>query len=275
MATFRAASEDEDEKLSLILCNAFLPLWNHNWFQNISTPLNPIPLTNEYKPQIPLTPLQTSRLKFYHALIKLTRAHGGSISITSVPQTSPPNTTPSPTQVDDIGAIILWLPPKKRITLPFSIPKLLTSGFLSALANYGLTSIYRLQAIFESNVDQMFATHVQAKSGFLPADCGFVQMLAINPKFAGRGYASALLGWKCARHFEEFGGVPVILDTTTEAGVRAYLRLGFEVLEERMVHTGTDAGGILLKGDAGGGVKEEAARVCVQRVMMKMPDDNV
>ncbi|QDS72787.1 hypothetical protein FKW77_005727 [Venturia effusa] len=270
MTTFRAATEDEDDKLSLILCNAFLPLWNHNWFQNLSAPLNPIGLTDEYKPEHRLTSLQASRVRFYHALIRLTRAHGGSISVASVPLESSRD-NPSNTSLDDIGAIILWLPPKKRIKLPGSIPKLLTSGFVGAMIGYGLKSIYRVQAIFENNVEQMFNAHVKARSGFQPADCGFVQMLASNPKFVGRGYASALLDWKCEKHFEEFEGVPVILDTTTEQGIRAYFRLGFEVLEERPVATGTDARGITLKRDADESVKEEAAKMCVQRVMMKIP----
>jgi len=176
------------------------------------------------------------------------------------------------TAADDIGAIILWLPPKKHVALPGSIPKLLTSGFVGALASYGLRSTYRIQAVFESNVEQMFTSTVKAKSGFQPADCGFVQMLAINPRFAGKGYASALLKWRCEQHFEEFEGVPVILDTTTEQGLRAYGRLGFELLDERKVFTGTDSRGITLKKNAEESVKEEAAKICIQRVMIRMSD---
>lgn len=172
---------------------------------------------------------------------------------------------------DDIGAILLWLPPKRRFALPASVPKLATTGFLRALTGYGLRCIYRIQVIFEGNVEQMFDATVKTKSGFYPADCGFVQMVAINPKFAGKGYASALLKWKCEQHFQEFKGVPVILDTTTEQGIRAYERLGFELLDERKVITGTDANGFPLKEDAEESVKEEAARICIQRVMIKIP----
>lgn len=143
------------------------------------------------------------------------------------------------------------------------------------MTTYGLKSIYRLQAIFENNVNQMFSLHVKAKSGFQPADCGFVQMLAINPKFAGKGYASALLKWRCEQHFQDFKDIPVILDTTTEQGIRAYVRLGFELLDERKVETGTDSSGIALKKDAESSVKEEAAKICIQRVMMKMPEKHV
>jgi hypothetical protein len=141
------------------------------------------------------------------------------------------------------------------------------------MTGYGLKSIYRVQAIFEANVEQMFASTVKPKSGFQSANCGYVQMLASNPKYAGKGYASALLKWKCEQHFENFKGVPVILDTTTEQGMRVYVRLGFELLDEKKVATGTDARGITLKTDAEESVKEEAARICIQRVMIRMPDN--
>jgi GNAT superfamily N-acetyltransferase len=290
MASYRAAGVEEDDKLSLILCNAFLPLWyaylllamfkpnsnnversrNHNWFQNISAPLEPVQFTEDYKPQPPLTSLQSSRVQFYHGLIKMTRAHEGSIYVASLPSDSTSDVQ-DVVKRDDIGAILLWLPPKKRFSLPSSIPKLATTGFLRALRGYGLRCIYRIQVIFEGNVEQMFNATVKPKSGFHPADCGFVQMVAINPKYAGKGYASALLKWKCEQHFQEFKRVPVILDTTTEQGIRAYKRLGFDLLDERKVATGTDAGGFPLKKDAEENVKEEAARICIQRVMIKIP----
>jgi len=192
------------------------------------------------------------------------------VCIASVPPLAPEGTQDTP-EAKDIGAILLWLPPKKRVIIPSSIPKLYSSGFLSALKSYGLKSTYRIQGVFEANVEAMFNTTVRAR-GFEPSECGFVQMLARNPKFDRRGYASDLLKWRCARHFEEFEGTPVILDTTTEQGIRAYVRLGFEQLDETKVVTGTDARGIILKKDVEESVKEEAARVCVQRVMILMPD---
>jgi GNAT superfamily N-acetyltransferase len=243
---------------------------NHNWFQNISSPLDPIQFTDHYKSRQPLTSLQSSRVKFYHALVKLVRLTEGSILLASVPFSSPEGVQNEP-KTDDIGAILLWLPPKKRVSLPRSIPKIYASGFLGALKSYGLNSLWRILGVFEANVEKMLNAQVKPR-GFQPSECGFVQMLASNPKYAGKGYASALLKWQLQRHFEEFEGVPVILDTSTEQGVRAYLKLGFELLDQRKVATGTDARGIALKRDTEDSVKEEATKVCAQRVMIKMPD---
>jgi GNAT superfamily N-acetyltransferase len=209
-------------------------------------------------------------VKFYHALIKLVRLIGGSVSVASVP-TSTPESSNDDSKTDDIGAILLWLPPKKRVTLPGSILKLYTAGYFGAAKRYGLKSLYRVEGVFEGNVKAMFDDKVKSR-GFDPADCGFVQLVAANPKFQGKGYANSLLKWQCERHFEEFKGVPVILDTTTERGIRSYVRLGFELLDQRKVTTGTDARGIKLKKDAEESIKQEADRICIQRVMIKMPD---
>lgn len=56
---------------------------------------------------------------------------------------------------------------------------------LSFVLCNAFTSGFVVQAIFENNVEQMFNAHVKAKSGFQPADRGFVQMIAINPRLAG------------------------------------------------------------------------------------------
>ncbi len=71
------------------------------------------------------------------------------------------------------------------------------------------------------------------------------------------------------RHAVRFPGVGVCLDTTTEEGVRAYLRLGFEEIGKIAVETGTDATGIRLREDADEETCAEGRRVCIQRVMIK------
>jgi ribosomal protein S18 acetylase RimI-like enzyme len=96
-------------------------------------------------------------------------------------------------------------------------------------------------------------------------------MLAINPKYAGKGYASALLAHQIGEHFKAFPSKPVILDTSTEQGVRVYERLGFQLLEERPVATRTDSRGISPSKDKALALKE-AKTVCVQRVMIKAPE---
>src|ERR1700759_5183011 len=103
----------------------------------------------------------------------------------------------------------------------------------------------------------MFATATK-QFGVKAEDCGFVQMVACNPQYAGKGYASKLLARQIELHQAEFPGVPVVLDTTTQQGIRAYERLGFKLFGERKVATGTDKMGIKLKKGAGTDVIAEA-----------------
>lgn len=98
-----------------------------------------------------------------------------------------------------------------------------------------------------------------------------MQMIAANQRYAGKGYASTLLEWQMKQHFKTHPQAPIVLDTTTEQGIRAYKKLGYELLAETPVDTGTDAKGMKLKSDASKDVKEEAKKTCVQRVMLKMP----
>jgi len=132
------------------------------------------------------------------------------------------------------------------------------------MLSYGLTGIYRVNFVFEENINKLFA-----EAGIKADNCGFVQMLAANPDFKGKGSAGRLLEWQIQRHAVQYPGFGVCLDTTTEAGVRAYLRLGFEETGKMAVKTGTDATGIKLREDADEEGCAEAMRVCIQRVMIQ------
>jgi len=136
------------------------------------------------------------------------------------------------------------------------------SGFLGTILAYGIVGTYRINFVFEANVDAMFA-----KAGIPAEGYGFVQMLAANPENRGKGSASRLLKWRMRRHNEEYPGVPVVLDTTTTEGVRAYLRLGFEEVGSVAVDTGTDSAGFNLSKDASEEVRRAGRETCVQRVM--------
>ncbi|KAF2435973.1 hypothetical protein EJ08DRAFT_655677 [Tothia fuscella] len=273
MSTFRPAEINEDERLSIILCNAFLTLWNHNWFHGIAKPLKPIEYSTgladnslDYTITKPLTSHQSSRRQFYLSLIKLTRLHGGDIHVNLI-------RSDEHNGHDDYGAILLWLPPGKQGGSIFTeLPLLYQSGFLNLTLpwKYGPGAFHRTDSVYETNVREMFDATLKPR-GFNPRECGFVQMLAANPVYAGKGYASKLLAWRIAKHFEEFPTVPVILDTSTEQGVRTYERMGFDLLDERNVDTGTDALGIKLAKGVDESVREEGRRTCVQRVMLRMP----
>ena len=217
-----------------------------------------------------MTHLQSCRVQLYLSLIKMTRLLGGSILIASVP-TSSDNADRSG---KDVRAILLRLPPFKRMSI-FDLPKLWQLGFLSLILpwNYGITGFYRIQLVFEANVKSMFARSLSdlPSRGFREEDCGFVQMLASNPSYAGKGYASTLLKYQMERHFEQHPSQPVILDTTTMQGIKAYEKLDFRLLAQTAVQTNTDARGIRLKTDQDEKVREDGRKTCIQRVMVKMP----
>jgi hypothetical protein len=70
---------------------------------------------------------------------------------------------------------------------------------------------------------------------------------------------------------------PVILDTTTEQGVRSYERLGFEVVGRFVPETGTDKDGYKISKKLGKDervrLSKEAKEHTVMKVMIKMPPD--
>jgi len=267
--TFRAATLEEDDVLSRILCNAFLPLWNHNWFHCVSEPLKPVAIgrVNGEAPQ--MSKLQTSRVKFYRSLIRLTRLIGGSVMVAEV------SSSGTADSVDKhFGAILLWLPPFKRLS-DIDIITMWRSGMLSLMPpwHYGVKGFYRVMMVFESNVHSMFSKTLPKlpPKGYKEQECGFVQMIASNPDYAGKGYASKLLKYQMDQHFAQHPDKPVILDTTTHQGIRAYERLGFKLLAETPVTTDTDEMGIRLKNPVREEVRQRSKDTCIQRVMAKLP----
>jgi GNAT superfamily N-acetyltransferase len=240
----RPALPSEDELCSRILTNAFLPIWNHNWFQNISKPLAPVPLNQIQSPE-PLTPLQAARTRFYLSLIKSTRLLGGEVFVNVVEGEAE--------ESNRIGAILLWLPRQARMTIT-SVSIIYRSGFLRTMYEYGLTGIHRISTVFEGNIATMFKA-----AGVDEVEFSFVQMLAVNPVFKGRGLGAQLLRWRVER-CEGQGGV--VMDTSTMQAVRVYQKMGFKVLGEKEVKTGCDGVGIRLQKG-----KQEDVRH-VQMVMM-------
>lgn len=210
---------------------------------------------------------QGTRVHFYRSMINLVSIWGGLVLVAEVPGSGSANGI-------NIGAIMMWLPPNVREGT-FGMFQIWQSGLLSLLApwRYGITGFYRITAVFETNVKSMFEKTLKdvRPSGYNEEECGFVQMIASNPAHAGKGYASALLKHQMEEHFTQFPDKPVILDTTTKQGLNAYERLGFELLAQTPVDTGTDAGGIRLKVNADESARKLAKETCVQRVMIKVP----
>jgi hypothetical protein len=236
-----------------------------------------------------LTALQKARLGFYRFLIKLTRGIGGDVNIVTIPSPAAPD-------IELVAAILLWCPPYKRNATAFGIQMiketriLYNAGIISSvLVGYGIGGFHRVTDIYEACIHKMFKKALDRR-GSKFEECGFVQMLAMNtePEYdhvlKGKGLARQLLQWRIDRHWEECkdpatgtGGklTPVILDTTTDQGIEAYKKLGFELGEQYHFDTGTDKDGFKLAKDMS---KEERARLaaeakerCFTAVMLKMP----
>ena len=96
-------------------------------------------------------------------------------------------------------------------------------------------------------------------------------MIASNPEYAGKGYASKFLKYQMDQHFAQHPDKPVILDATTQQGIRAYEKLGFKLLAETPVTTDTDENGFRLKNPVTEEVRQRSKDTCIQRVMAKLP----
>lgn len=258
--------------LDLLQCNernGSLQDRNHNWFHGVSSAIQPVPVGNTNQHPSQLSRPQKVRVSFYRALVELVYLLGGHVLVADTQ-------APDISNGDNIGAILLWLQPNVRLGA-FDLLTLWRSGFLSLLTpwKYGLTGFNRIQNIFEANINSMFDKTLKdlPPNGYRPEDCGFVQMVAINTRHVGKGLASALLEHQIDQHFSEYPDKPVILDTSTSHALRTYERLGFRLLAQMPVDTGTDADGIKLKPDAGEATRTLARETCVQRVMIRLPPE--
>lgn len=218
-----------------------------------------------------MTGVQKSRVRFYRSVIRLTRLIGGLVLVVEAPSSSDNGEATTGT---DFGAVLLWMPPSKRLGA-YDIVTIARSGLLGLMLpwHYGLTGLYRVQIVFESNVQSMLAETLPGlpPHGFREDECAFVQMLVANPNHAGKGYASKLLDYQIDQHFAQYPDRPVALDSTTAPAIRAYERLGFKLLGQRPLKTDTDENGIRLKGPVDEQAKQRIKDTCVQRVLAKLP----
>ena len=143
--------------------------------------------------------------------------------------------------------------------------------------------MWRVLYTFEGNVERMIAKGLKdlgiadGREDRLLMCHGCVR----NPEWEGRGPARRLLDWTIRRRWEEQrardGGkgkmIPVWLDTTVDDGVRAYEEIGFKVVGECMIETGTDKFGIALREDASETEREEGRKVAKQSVMVRLPPE--
>ncbi|KAL8672748.1 MAG: hypothetical protein Q9168_002802 [Polycauliona sp. 1 TL-2023] len=292
---FRDADPCEDDELARIMYNAFLPIWydylcpdlpshgtidtslrNHNWFQCLTTPLDPIASTTTS-----LTTLQARRLAFYRSWFALVRAHSGAVTLAYTPSSSSPQDpqlfTTSPS--DSIAAVVLLLPPHAR---PSWFEPLIAwrTGLLAALFGLGLRGVWRVAVTFEGNVEQMISRGLKARKVARGDQRNLVMCHGCvrNPQWEGQAPARRLFDWAIQRWWQrerDAGGVPtpIWLDTSIDEGVRAYEAIGFEVLGECAVETGANVRGIKLEPDSAEQAKDEARKRSRQWVMLRLPPE--
>ncbi|KAL8292749.1 hypothetical protein RQP46_001361 [Phenoliferia psychrophenolica] len=151
--------------------NAFLPVWNHNWFANAKVWPPPIPLASVS----PLPYSARSRLLFYASLISSVRLSNGLIRVLATPSSTPD-------EPDEILACCMWTRPHEPLSS--SVPTLLKSGFVRLAWNWGWTGIQRVAIAFEgTNAKLQEAAWAKRKAegkGGATADAAYLQMIAVR-----------------------------------------------------------------------------------------------
>ncbi|MCJ1307241.1 hypothetical protein MMC25_000887 [Agyrium rufum] len=301
---FRDADPSEDDELARVFYNAFLPIWNRNWFQCLDKLLDPIPSGTSS----PLSPLQARRLAFYRSWIAFNRAHNDDVMVAYTPSStstptsdepsssspsSPPDTAPAPF-TPTIAAVCLLLPPHARPTW-FEPVTAWRTGLFPGLIGLSLRGLYRVCFVYEESVGRMIGRALRDRGveGGEEGRLLFCNGCVRNPEWEGRAPARRLLDWGIRRRWEgqrvEGDGkgdgsgkgkgtgngkmLPVWLDISIDEAVRAYEEIGFEVVGECMVETGADEKGIKLTSDAGSSEREKGRRMAKVRVMLRMPPE--
>ena len=122
------------------------------------------------------------------------------------------------------AGLALWLPPgAEHLTLP----RMLRTGFGSLGLSLGV-ALPRLLHV-DSQLSQMHNAHAAGRHWYL-------FLLGVDPAFHGQGVGSQLLAQGVARAKAQ--GLPVYLETQTEANVAFYTRRGFTVQEQRVIAPG-------------------------------------
>ncbi|KAK1089597.1 hypothetical protein LTR48_000357 [Friedmanniomyces endolithicus] len=221
---FRTANADEYELLARILMNAFLLNWDVNWWQDLSSPLNPVK-TEDFDAE-ELTSAQKTRLNFYRGVLNFVSLIGGTTSV-AVPLGS-----------ERAVAVICWLPPNIRP----SLWSLTTSRFLWNCLGFGPFGLYHFW-YFEETCKSIWR-HLEAQIAYRQAEGAYVQILATDPIHAGEGYSEALLRWQVEQHQRGLPNAPIFLETVADYSQRVYERVGFKELARQVVRTTANEDGL-------------------------------
>ena len=166
-----------------------------------------------------LTNLESARLHFYRAVVRLVRAIGGEIVVAISAESERPT------------AALCWLPPKHEPT----VWNLFGSGFLTALLWLGVRGAYRF-VFFEYTLSRLYGRTLASLGYKSRSEGAFVQILATDPTYGGKGLSAGLLEWQIEKHVCLYPGTPVFLDTSADYSKRVYERVGFRELGRQQLN---------------------------------------
>jgi ribosomal protein S18 acetylase RimI-like enzyme len=131
-------------------------------------------------------------------------------------------------QADDAGAVAIWIPPGRRITMGGMI----RSGMLTMPFHVGLRAFGQFGAA-NTAMERIHHRHMLEPHWYL-----FV--LGVDPSLQRRGAGTALLEEGLAR--ADAAKVPSYLETSHERNLSFYQRHGFRVLESAPLGEGAPSG---------------------------------
>jgi len=118
----------------------------------------------------------------------------------------------------NLEGVALWLPPQETSMPLWKIPK---AGALSLAFTVKLNALLKLWPLFR--------TSEKARKRHAPFPHWYLFLIAVEPSYQGKGYASALLKPMLAHMDSE--RLPCYLETTEERNVSIYEHYGFRVAE--------------------------------------------
>ena len=121
-----------------------------------------------------------------------------------------------------LEGIAVWLPPRKVF---MSFWRLILSGTIPPMLKMGREVRRKMKSFWE---------YAEAKHNeIMHFPHWYLQILAVDPEFQGKGYASKLLRGMLVKIDKE--GLPCYLETENERHVSMYKHFGFKVIEEFVV----------------------------------------
>lgn len=120
----------------------------------------------------------------------------------------------------NLEGVVVWLPSDNYPITPWRLIRSVPPSVILGLGRGGVTTRMRKVGAY------LDATHAR----LAPFRHWFLQVVGVDPRFQGKGYAGRLLRPMLSRIDVE--GLPCYVDTLVEKNVRLYEHFGFELMEK-------------------------------------------